>query len=157
MNTSVKRFLDGQPPSLTRERLGERASDYFESKVPTPYGEAWRALTKELGLPCPEALVQLGDAMAHQFVYFRFRGHQYAMLTPKQAGRKREYLIELAEPELEPFTRMIPVFSEDGDHLMLDAKGAFWALPHDDSPPEKPAVKSLDVLLDEAQMPAVNL
>jgi hypothetical protein len=159
MSAHVSRFLAAQPRSLSRAALGEQATNFFESATPTRYGEAWRALAAEAGVPCPEALVELGDAMAEQFIYFRFRGHQYAMLTPTGAREERRFLSELATSyrEVVPFTAMLPLFGEDGDHLLLDANGALWALPHDDAPPPAPAVSSLEALLGEAVAPTVNL
>ncbi|MFZ5444781.1 MAG: hypothetical protein ACOZQL_32630 [Myxococcota bacterium] len=159
MSTPVERFLAAQPRELTRAALGDRATDFFESASPVRFGDAWGEVAREAGVPCPAALRALGDAMAQQFIYFRFRGHQYAMLTPEGARRERALLAELAAsaPELGPFCQMLPLFAEDGDTLLLDAAGAIWALPHDDAPPRAPEVPSLEALLAEATAPSLNL
>lgn len=159
MSDALQRFLAAQSPALTRSALGARARDFFETDLPVRDGAAWRALAAELGIPCPPSLERLGDAMEEQLIYFRFRSHQYAMLTPISARAARENLLELAASfsNLLPFCAMLPLFGEDGDLLLLDAEGRIWALPHDDRPPVEPAVSSLDGLLAEASAPAVSL
>ncbi|MFO0554271.1 MAG: hypothetical protein U0271_38175 [Polyangiaceae bacterium] len=157
MSEVVARFLAFQSPRLTREALGEEGPNLFgEARA---CGAAWRELAAEVGVPCPDALVLLGDAMAERYVYFRFRRHQFAMFYPEDARSEREHLSNMATKwtELAPFAAMLPIFGEDGDSLLLDNHGQVWFLLHDDSPPQEPVAPNLDSVLLEASPPVVNL
>jgi hypothetical protein len=159
MDDVAARFLASQPKELLRESMDARFPGEYSWAA---RGSAWRALANEVGIPCPDALVVLGDAMAERLLYFAFgspRRHQYEMLTPEDARDRRALLARLAHDfgELTPYTQMLPVFGQDGDLLLLDPSGAVHVWFHDDWSGSGRVASSLDDLLAHAMAPTLNM
>ncbi len=153
----VARFISEQPASLTREALEREAPGYLPGLA--AWGEGWRVLCAELGMPCPPALVLLGDAMADRHLYLSFAGHAYSMLTPDEARETRTFLLGLARryPEFARHAAMLPVFGQDGDLLVLAPEGAVYAFVHDDDQDHAPVAASLEDVLERSRPGVVNL
>jgi hypothetical protein len=153
----VARFLALQPEALGRAEMTRRLG--AEPPSMQRWGAAWRALCDEAGVPCPDALVLLGDAMHAHTIYFSFEGHSYRMLSPEEAHDERVFLAQMAIefPILTPWKDLLPVFGEDGDLLLLDREGAVHALPHDDWESGARVAHGLEDLLARTTAAALNL
>ena len=152
-NEVVDRFLAAQPPQLTREAMAARFGVSREG-----WGTEWTSITAELGIPCPDALVLLGRAMADHVIYFSFERHSYAMLTPEEAKVELAFMATFPdEPLLLRARTMLPVFGEDGDLLLLDRDGAIHAYQHDDWHEMPLVAESLEDLLARTTAAALNL
>ena len=152
-NAIVARFLAAQPPQLTREAMAARRGVSLEWS-----GTEWGPITAELGIPCPEALVLLGRAMADRVIYFAFEGHSYRMLTPEEAREELAFMATFPdEPLLQVARAMLPVFGEDGDLLLLDRDGAIHAYQHDDWHELPRVADNLEDLLARTRAASLNL
>jgi hypothetical protein len=120
--------------------------------------DAWRALCDEIDVSAPAELLALAHAMHEVFVYFELEKHAYAMITPDEAREQRRFIASVAhlDPRIEPFTRMLPVFGQDGDYLLLDEKGRVHRWVHDDDPAPLPVCESLPELLTRVTPAAIN-
>lgn len=130
---AIDGFLAAQRATNSRERMIAA----IPAMAPSfrPYGAEWRALCAELGVPCPDGVVRIGDAMAHlwPFLTIEIEGRviSYEPLTPGAARSHRAYLESIVSrhPTLAPRAAMLPLFGLDGDVLLLDAAGlvhTFW-------------------------------
>lgn len=110
MTENLRRFVDALPPWRDDD---PRAA---------PHGQAFRTAAEQLGVPCPDALVELGDAMATRQVW----RDSWELLTPDDALETRAFLRResVAAPCLAPRAEMLPLFVRDGDLLLLDKQGA---------------------------------
>jgi hypothetical protein len=161
---AVQRFLDNQSPNLRRAALEQDREDpekyrddLLEEMV--AWGESWRLLCSERGLPCPAALVELGDAMANVWLHLRVEAderrrihsepHSYAMLTPAAARDQLDFLLEWSESSV-ACVELLPVFGQDGDLLLLARDGRVHAWGHDEPRSTEIVADSLEALLDHA-------
>jgi len=112
-----------------------------------PLGAAWRTYLESLGIEGPASLFELGDAMADHYIDVR----GWVLQSPEQAREARAMLGRLAAqfPPTWPYDAMVPVFSQDGDLLLLSSDGRVLEWLHDafeDDP--KVVAATLDALLE---------
>ena len=112
-----------------------------------PLGAAWGTYLESLGIEGPASLFELGDAMADH--YINVRG--WLLLSPEQARDERAMLGRLTAqfPPTWPYATMVPVFSRDGDLLLLSPDGRVLQWLHDafeDDP--KVVAATLDALIE---------
>lgn len=109
---------------------------------------AWQAIMVEQGIPCPEALVDLGRAAENQLIHID-DDHGWDLLQPHEARETQRYLERLAGefPDLAPRSRMVPVFGEDGDLLLLAPDGRVWMFTHDAWESDEVVAESFDQLI----------
>ncbi|MBX7098749.1 MAG: hypothetical protein K1X89_13665 [Myxococcaceae bacterium] len=114
--------------------------------VRTDHG--WRTLADELGFRCPPALLELGRASEHQVVHID-DDHGWDLLFPEQAREARQFLAHLATdfPAVGERSRMVPVFGQDGDLLLLAPDERVWMFTHDDWDNDGVVAESFDALL----------
>ena len=150
-NTSVivERFLASLSPTLRRSMIKTTRTDLLG--MMSPDGAGWRKVTAELGIPCPPALVELGDAMGDVFVHVHTEDHDWDLLSPDEARQEREFMATLVaqSPELRARAKMLPIFGQDGDLLLLAADGTVWNYTHDDVVDDRMVAPSLDALLQQ--------
>src|SRR5262249_21773241 len=89
---------------------------------PPPSGEAWQELAAEVGVPCPPELSALGDVQAARRIW----AGSWEVLEPASVASERKLIRDFAghAPCLLPLTRWLPLFTSDGDLLLLDHDGA---------------------------------
>jgi hypothetical protein len=120
--------------------------DLDDDVSPGRCGQAFRELATSLGLPCPDELVALGDALETGRVWLG----DWELLDPKEAVSIREFLSKAVAyaPALRAQAQMLPLFSRDGDRLLLGADGSIslflWSGPRED---HGPVAETLDDLL----------
>lgn len=85
-------------------------------------GATWRERADALGLACPASLVALGEAQRGGRIFFG----RWELLTPETLDGLFAHLRDVAAsaPCVEPWTRMLPLFTADGDLLVLSREGA---------------------------------
>ncbi|MBS2026542.1 MAG: hypothetical protein JST54_01450 [Deltaproteobacteria bacterium] len=145
----VERFLASLSPTLRRSVLKKERTDLLG--LMNPDGAGWRKLASECGVPCPPALVELGDAMGDVFVHVSTQEHDWDLLTPDGAREERRSLASLVAqfPELRARAKMLPLFGQDGDLLLLAADGTMWNFTHDDLADDRMVAPSLEALLQQ--------
>lgn len=84
-------------------------------------GVTWRARADALGIACPASLVALGEAQRRGRIFFR----RWELLEPDALDDLFAHLREVVAmaPCLAPWTRMLPLFTADGDLLVLSREG----------------------------------
>jgi hypothetical protein len=146
---SLRRFLEAIPhlpvePGLSLAR-----------------GAAWRDAASELGIACPAELAVLGDEQAGRFVCVG----GWEMLDPDSALQARQTIVEMARamPCLAPQAAMLPLFTADGDLLLLAGDGAVrrcslasGALNEDHGVVTKSFAALLDALALGAPLPGLD-
>ena len=156
MTDVLARFVANQPPNMRREVVRSLRPDLLPQME--AWGPAWRELCAELGVPCPDLLVALGDAMADVCCYFEIDGESYAMLTPREARDARADLTKWATttiPALAVPAAMLPVFGEDGT-LLIAADGRIYRQGFEESDRCDLVADNLGELLDLAAPGALN-
>ena len=145
----VERFLASLSPTLRRSVLKKERPDLLG--VMNPDGAGWRKLAAECGVPCPPALVEIGDAMGDVFVHVHTPEHDWDLLTPDQSRDDRKHLASLVaiEPHLRALAKMLPIFGQDGDLLLLAADGTMWRYIHDYADDNQMIAPSLEALLQQ--------
>jgi hypothetical protein len=141
-----------------RSELVERFLRHFElpyahdddDRSPAASGRAWQEAAAALGVPCPPALVELGDVQAEGRIWF---GGSWELLVPSGVESRLAFVRKMTQdaPCLWPFTRMLPLLSGDGDLLLLGPDGALRVLAltsGDLFETHGVFAESLDVLLD---------
>jgi len=115
----VARFLATQSPSV---------------EPPEDVAEQWRQVGRELGVPCPEALLQL--ATAGWPVVIPYAGSEvdnswFELESPAQARDRHRWNVEHVRTAGMPavYTEMLPFANSDGAQLLLDASGAVHGVP----------------------------
>lgn len=85
-------------------------------------GATWRERADALGLACPSSLVGLGEAQRGGRIFFG----RWELLEPETLDDLFAHLRDVAAsaPCLAPWTRMLPLFTADGDLLVLSRDGA---------------------------------
>lgn len=124
----VRRFLD-RVPLVPVEALGD-------DEPLAPAADRWEEIAHALDVPCPPELLALGDAQARRVIF----AGPWELLDPAGARAVHDTIAGLARtmPCLAPHAKMLPVFTADGDVLLLARDGvarrcslASGALPYD--------------------------
>lgn len=107
----VERFLAAMP---------HHAAAYPDARAPA--AERWRRAAATLGVPCPPALVLLAAAQDHRRIF----ASPWELLEPEGALAAHGEIEVLARtmPCLAPHAQMLPLFTADGDLLLLGQDGA---------------------------------
>jgi hypothetical protein len=113
------------------------------------WGSAWATYARDVGVACPPALIELADAMEDVYIHIDDQ-HGWDLLTPDTARQERETLVGLATawPDLADRSRMLPVFGQDGDLLLLADDGRIHAFTHDDWEKDGVVAACFDDLID---------
>ena len=133
--------------ALTREDVAQHVPDRLQDM--RAYGDAWRACAASAGVPCPQALFELGEAMADHLISIHVDDHGWELLTPDDAMARARSLRSLAAqfPALAARTEMLPIFGEDGDLLLLATDGVIHRFTHDGWETDGVVARSLEELL----------
>lgn len=147
MQSAVERLLAKLSPELSRTQVERKRPDLLP--LMRPWGQDWREYAGELGLACPVALQELGDAMSDVYIHVHDE-HGWDLLTPKDSRENRRFLGELALefPELAARAEMMPVFGQDGDLYLLAKDERVYAFTHDGWEDDGVAASTLEELLD---------
>ena len=146
MNSVLEQFLAVVDTTLRRPVIERTRPDLLP--VMRPWGREWGEYARELGVPCPPALVELRDAMTELYISVQAE-HGWVLLTPDDSRIERRSLGELALefPELVERSEMMPVFGQDGDLYLLAGDGRVHAFTHDYWENDKESFASFDELL----------
>lgn len=119
-----------------------------------PQGAAYRAFASEIGVPCPDSLVVLADAMATRGVYHAGWG----LLALEDARGSHAWLKSLVadHPCMAPRAAMLPVLGRDGDLLLIHRDGSTWLFELSGGQCDHgPVAPTFDALLDRLFGPPI--
>ncbi len=117
------------PDTLLRNFLAATLYQDEDSEPAGPQGKAYEALAARSGIPCPAELVVLGDALTDA----RIIAGAWELLAAEAAESSQAALGTLVSstPCLRPRANMLPLFTRDGDLLLLGADGAVRLFQHE--------------------------
>jgi len=113
------------------------------------WGAAFAAYLDEVDIPAPAALIELADAMHDVYVHLGGAGG-WVLVLPEESRATRLFLQGFAVryPELAARGEMVPVFSPDGDLLLLAREGKIYGCTHDGWESDGVVAESFDALLE---------
>jgi hypothetical protein len=149
----VRRFLD-LVPHVPNEDVGDQ-------DPPGATSARWRELAEALGVPCAPELLALAEEQARRAIF----ASPWELLDPASARAEHRTITDLARtwPCLAPQSRMLPIFTADGDLLLLARDGAIrrcsltsGALPFDHGVVVPTFAALLEAFVDERSLPGLS-